>query len=188
MKNYYEILEVNQKASQEVIEKAYRVLIKKYHPDLYSGEKRLYAEQKTKDINEAYKILSDTFLREQYDAELEKEYSYYRPFTNEQNMDREIPKQKRKVENNNYSKRGLNQEQENIEQKNYGVGTLMSMFGLVQAIFKNVPKKDKESKKSMQREDWIAIGLTIIIMLVLGLILWFIPATNGFIRSLIPFI
>ena len=64
----------------------------------------------------------------------------------------------------------------------------MSMFGLVQAIFKNVPKKDKESKKRMQREDWIAIGLTIIIMLVLGLILWFIPATNGFIRSLIPFI
>ena len=40
MKNYYEILEVNQKASSEVIEKAYKVLVKKYHPDLYNGEKR----------------------------------------------------------------------------------------------------------------------------------------------------
>ena len=38
MKNYYEILEVNKKASKEVIEKAYKVLVKKYHPDLYTGQ------------------------------------------------------------------------------------------------------------------------------------------------------
>ena len=63
MKNYYEILEVNQKASSEVIEKAYKVLVKKYHPDLYNGEKREYAEQKSKEINEAYRILSDTFFK-----------------------------------------------------------------------------------------------------------------------------
>ena len=34
MKNYYEILEINENASQEVIEKVYKVLVKKYHPDL----------------------------------------------------------------------------------------------------------------------------------------------------------
>ena len=73
MKNYYEILEVNPKASKEVIEKAYRVLIRKYHPDLYSGEKQQYAEKRTKEINEAYHVLSDDFLREQYDRELEKQ-------------------------------------------------------------------------------------------------------------------
>ena len=70
MKNYYEILEVNPKASKEVIEKAYKVLIKKYHPDLYTGEKQQYAEKKTKEINEAYNILSDEFLKEQYDNEI----------------------------------------------------------------------------------------------------------------------
>lgn len=186
MKNYYEILEVNSRASQEVIEKAYRVLIKKYHPDLYSGEKRMYAEQKVKDINEAYRILSDTFLKEQYDAELEKETFYYSTYTNEQN--RRKARQKRNDQNNKNTKENLNQEQENIEQKNYGVGTLMSMFGLVQTIFKNVPKKRKEGKKTMQREDWIAIGLTIVIMLVLGVIFWFIPATNGFMRTILPFV
>ncbi len=186
MKNYYEILEVNPRASQEVIEKAYRVLVKKYHPDLYSGEKRMYAEQKAKDINEAYRILSDTFLKEQYDAELEKEASYYDPYINEQN--RKKSRQRRNVQNNKEAREDLNQEQENIEQKNYGVGTLMSMFGLVQTIFKNMPKKRREGKKAMQREDWIAIGLTIIIMLVLGVIFWFIPATNGFMRTILPFV
>ena len=52
MKNYYEILEVNQKASKEIIEKAYHVLVKKYHPDLYDGLKKQYAEKKIKEINE----------------------------------------------------------------------------------------------------------------------------------------
>ena len=57
MKKYYEILEVSPKASNEVIERAYRALIKKYHPDLYDGEEKIHAEEKVRDINEAYKIL-----------------------------------------------------------------------------------------------------------------------------------
>ena len=64
MKKYYEILEVNPNASIEIIEKAYKVLARKYHPDLYEGEEKIYAEKKMRDINEAYKILSDEFLRE----------------------------------------------------------------------------------------------------------------------------
>ena len=46
MKKYYEILEVNPKASIEIIEKAYKVLAKKYHPDLYEGDKKIYAEMR----------------------------------------------------------------------------------------------------------------------------------------------
>ena len=37
MKDYYGILEVNEKASPEIIDKAYKTLVKKYHPDLYSS-------------------------------------------------------------------------------------------------------------------------------------------------------
>ena len=40
MKNYYEILQVNENASQEIIEKAYKVLAKKYHPDLQNDMKK----------------------------------------------------------------------------------------------------------------------------------------------------
>ena len=73
MKNYYEILEVDKNASSEVIEKAYRALAKKYHPDLQQGQlKEQYAE-KMKVINEAYEVLSNSAKREQYNQKLENE-------------------------------------------------------------------------------------------------------------------
>lgn len=73
MKNYYEILEVDKNASQEVIEKAYKALAKKYHPDLQQGIKKQEYAEKMKKINEAYDVLSDRFKREQYNQELQSE-------------------------------------------------------------------------------------------------------------------
>lgn len=73
MRNYYEILEVDKKASQEVIEKAYRTLAKKYHPDLQQGQKQQEYAEKMKIINEAYDVLSDSVKREQYNQKLENE-------------------------------------------------------------------------------------------------------------------
>ena len=71
MKNYYEILEVSQSASQEVIEKAYKTLAKKYHPDLQDGIDKTYAEKKMKELNEAYDVISNQEKRKSYDFELE---------------------------------------------------------------------------------------------------------------------
>ena len=68
-KNYYDLLEISKKASPEVIEKAYKALVKKYHPDLYEGDK-LEAEEIIKKINEAYDVLSDSNKRAKYDATL----------------------------------------------------------------------------------------------------------------------
>lgn len=60
MKDFYRILEVDRKASIDVIEKAYKVLAKKYHPDLQTTqEAKKIAEEKIKTINEAYEILKD---------------------------------------------------------------------------------------------------------------------------------
>lgn len=72
MKNFYEILEVSENASSEVIEKAYKALVKKYHPDLQPNEKKQEAENKIKTINEAYEILSDSQKRANYDEQLKK--------------------------------------------------------------------------------------------------------------------
>ena len=65
--NYYEILEVSTNASKEVIKNAYRALIKKYHPDSYTGDKE-FAQEKVKEINEAYSILSDENNKVSYDS------------------------------------------------------------------------------------------------------------------------
>lgn len=67
----YEILEVSETASKEVIEKAYKVLAKRYHPDLQTPENKQMAEQKMKEINEAYDILSDDTKRKTYDEKLQ---------------------------------------------------------------------------------------------------------------------
>ena len=69
--NYYEILEVNENASIEVIDKAYRVLAKKYHPDVYEGDKK-QAEAMMQKLNEAYDVLSDENKRKNYDAILKR--------------------------------------------------------------------------------------------------------------------
>ena len=69
-KNYYDILQVNRNASPEIIEKAYKVLAKKYHPDLYPDENKKYAEETLKQINEAYEVLSDSQKKKIYDESL----------------------------------------------------------------------------------------------------------------------
>lgn len=62
--DYYEILEVSPNASEEVIEKAYKTLAKKYHPDGLQGNAEWF-----KAINDAYTTLSHTSKRQQYDRQ-----------------------------------------------------------------------------------------------------------------------
>lgn len=64
-KDYYEILGVDKKASQDEIKKAYRKLAKQYHPDRNKGDKK--AEDKFKDVSEAYELLSNPEKRQAYD-------------------------------------------------------------------------------------------------------------------------
>lgn len=73
-KDYYKILGVDKKASQDEIKKAYRKLAVKYHPDKNPGDKA--AEDKFKEINEAYDVLSDNEKRKKYD-ELGENWQYY---------------------------------------------------------------------------------------------------------------
>lgn len=69
MKNYYKVLQISQDASIEVIHAAYKAMSKKYHPDLYEGDKA-EASVKMQEINEAYEVLSDVNRRKAFDDEL----------------------------------------------------------------------------------------------------------------------
>jgi molecular chaperone DnaJ len=64
-KDYYEILGVKRDVSPDDLKKAYRQLARKYHPDLNKGSKE--AEEKFKEINEAYHVLSDPRKKGEYD-------------------------------------------------------------------------------------------------------------------------
>ncbi len=64
-RNYYEILGVNRDIESDEIKRAYRRLARTYHPDMNPGNKE--AEERFKDINEAYEVLSDPDRRARYD-------------------------------------------------------------------------------------------------------------------------
>ena len=171
MKNYYKKLEVNQKASKEVIEKAYKVLIKKYHPDGQVSSKKYECDEKMKEINEAYEILSNPFLRSQYDIEIEKEQK-------RQNLLEYERIRKEQQENTNNNINNKQHEVQEVEQSDFW------------SIVNNLKKvlKDRKARKTMRniaKKDIIAILLTIVVIVLLGIILWFIPFTNQWIRELL---
>ena len=72
-KDYYKILELeSSKVTEEQIKTAYRKQAKKYHPDVNVGNK--LAEERIKDVNEAYRILSNPTTKRKYDRTEEKVY------------------------------------------------------------------------------------------------------------------
>lgn len=72
MKDYYELLEVSKNASDDTIKKVFRLLIKKNHPDLFEGAEKLKAEEKVKELNEAYEVVINKEKRKEYDLKLEE--------------------------------------------------------------------------------------------------------------------
>lgn len=79
---HYEILGIDKNASLDEIKKAYKELIRKYHPDVYHGDKT-YAEKKATELNIAYEILSDPEKKAEYDKEINPStYSYTPPTYN----------------------------------------------------------------------------------------------------------
>lgn len=72
MKNYYQILGVDTTSSLDEIKKSYYAKLKKFHPDVFDGDKK-YAEEQTALLNIAFETLSDERLRSNYDYKLSKQ-------------------------------------------------------------------------------------------------------------------
>lgn len=101
-KNFYDWLEINKNASPEVIEKAYKTLVRKYHPDLQEEANKQESEEILKQINDAYDTLSDPIKKADYDAHLkETEISadeYEHLYQEKANLENEL----NNLKNNNY--------------------------------------------------------------------------------------
>ena len=122
-KDYYKILELKtNKVSSEQIKNAYRLAVKKNHPDLNVEDK--LAEEKIKDINEAYKVLSESSSKRKYDR-----------IWNKNNM--KIKQQQYKEEN---------------KKNNASFGEFFNMFfGTTENIVK--PKINKQEKNPINGEN-----------------------------------
>lgn len=186
--NYYEILEVNKNASPEIIEKAYKTLVKKYHPDLQQDENKNKYEEKIKKINEAYDILSDSEKRKKYDLNLKNteisinDYnSLYQENINLKN-NLNILKEKLNYLNNiqnNYKKNNLNYN--NLENnKNYSENNNINYNDInytnyFSNFFVNIKNKLK---------DLFVFFITILIIIFIFFILWHIPFTKNYLIKL----
>lgn len=204
MENYYEILQVSSNATKEIIDKAYKTLAKKYHPDANPPEKKGWAEENFKKINEAYETISDKDKREKYDEQLKKA---------KQKVEQE--RYNRLYEQNEALKRELNNLR-TIQARNVGVNNTQSQNKTVtnntQADFYNNLQQDIDRKVSqtinkayhdayIQRmrdygykirykktfkeklKDLLAILIAISITAIVLLVLWQIPSFRNHVES-----
>lgn len=93
--NYYEILKVSKNATDKQIKASYKSLIKKYHPDIYKGDKA-FAEKITSELNDAYDTLSVPEKRAEYDLSISSQ-----PITPENNFYQNYSNYKRNYQTHN---------------------------------------------------------------------------------------
>lgn len=162
--NYYKILNVSTSASDKEIKKAYRMLAKKYHPDMYQGDKKI-AQDRMQEINEAYDVLSDESKRKDYDKSIglykEPEINSNTYSTNNSN----------KTTTSNYN---TNYRNYNIKYKPNNANTYYDSYGYAETNYSQYTgdryTRNKYSERvSLDRKDVvIKIG---VLLLIAGIIL-----------------
>lgn len=182
MLNLYEILEVSEKASKEVIEKAYHVLAKKYHPDLQEEENKKNAEVKMKQINEAYEILKDDEKRKQYDFALEQykqeqEGKSQTENESKQNIQQEYNKKSYEIEKKESFTKSQNEEEKRQVQN---IETLQREM---KRAYANAYNDYLRSLGYKIKEPWtlkrfIELIKVLIIFAIIIAIIWFFPPTH----------
>lgn len=192
-KNYYEILEIDKNASKEIIEKAYKTLVKKYHPDV-SNE---ISDDLIKKINEAYEVISDPQKRIQYDIIIsqnivsEEEYTrLYRENELLMQQNHELELQLKNVTNVNTA---FAQESDPImHQKPYNPSIYKnndfydavpsnnnSNYSKVKAYTNHYSMQDNSPIKNL-----LSLCITILLIIVITFILWHIPFTKEYLISI----
>lgn len=184
MRTLYEILEVSEKASKEVIEKAYKVLVKRYHPDLQTSENKAMAEKKMKEINEAYDILSDDVKRKEYDQNLLKERELKEQQTlnyQEQSPQKQYYTSGETQTEQRYRDMQRRKYEENLKKQEEQMR--MQMEQNMQQEYQNAYYDYLRSLGYRIKEKWTwkkikQLLITIIIMIGIIMILWFLPLTH----------
>ncbi len=198
MKNYYEILEVDVKASKEIIDKAFKILAKRYHPDTQPEDKKKWAEDKFKELNEAYEILSNEEARKNYDIELDyEENSMLEALVNKNEelkslvIELQNELEYEKEHNLHFSQsHGFNYNFTNETMNNKtNIGNINNNIAQNTSYTYYRPnntynKKSIKYNKENLIKDFIAFIITIFCIIAIGFLLWKIPFTNKILVNL----
>ena len=189
MKNYYEILEVAKNASPEVIEKAYKTLIKKYHPDLQPNDKKKDAENKVKLINEAYDVLSDPTKKENYDNEL-NQLEHQKEIERQRQIEREKQvqnyHQNSSIMTNKTPSKTVSTQQNSYQEQIDKINAINKAYNdaYVSAL-RNMGYKVRYKKTFKQYLKMLfSIICTIFSLIIISIILWHIPFIKKFLIDL----
>ena len=173
MKNYYEILEVDKNASEEVIEKAYKTLAKKYHPDLQNNSN---CQDKMRQINEAYEILSNDFKRREYDEKIKRQSVYIEEYNRIIQENNRLKKDLKRVAN----QREMSQNQERLEE----MSIMQRYYEQIKKATKQPQMRYERKKTKISLEKIKKIVIYIAILIGIGLVLAIVPFTRKFFINL----
>ena len=173
MKNYYEILEVDKNASEEVIEKAYKTLAKKYHPDLQNNSN---CQDKMRQINEAYEILSNDFKRREYDEKIKRQSVSIEEYNRIIKENNRLKKDLKRVAN----QREMSQNQERLEE----MSIMQRYYEQIKKATKQPQMRYERKKTKISLEKIKKIVIYIAILIVIGLVLAIVPFTRKFFINL----
>ena len=189
---FYEVLQVSENASEEIIEKAYKVLAKKYHPDLQQEADKKSAEAMMKKINEAYDVLGNKEKRAEYDKELQAKREQEKSEKNVYNVETNYNNVKQNNNNNynnmyeninrdyDYEKERLNYErklqEEELRQRRQMQENLNKEYE--NAYYNYLRSLGYKIKHKWTKKNFIDLIIVIAIMIGIFIILWFIPPTH----------
>lgn len=204
-KNYYDILQINKNASPEIIEKAYKTLAKKYHPDLQPEENKKQAEEILKDINEAYEVLSNSISKADYNNSLKENYISEEDYENLYNQNKILRSKLSNIYENQRENLDNNIYYEDIENKNNNVYN--NSFSQENADFMRQQAENLKYQEELQKarekayydayiqdlknrgykikykktfKDYLKGFISILIVIFVLLVLWHIPFIHEF--------
>ena len=198
-KNYYDILQINQNASPEIIEKAYKTLAKKYHPDLQEESNKKEAEEILKEINEAYEILSNPDKKALYDQNLKNETisqeDYEKMYVQNEELKEELNNLKNNTPNTQYSNinqenfEAIKKEEQELEYKRRQLQYQEQIEQARQKAYHDAYIQDLKNrgyrikyKKSIK--DYLKGIISIIIVIIILILLWHFHFIQNFFMNL----
>lgn len=202
-KTYYDILEVSRYASDEVIKRAHKVLIKKYHPDLKTGNETeseiKEAEERIRKINEAYEILTDPGKKAKYDnflknQDLLKNNSANTNTKKEENSaannkpngvydERAVQMQEVEIANQKLKdevEKRVSKAQEDIDKEQIRIKNQMQedYMNYLRSLGYKVKTKDNRSFKEKMK-SYLIIGIIILVFFIILSIIYKVPSLSN---------